>query len=343
MISFKKKEEQKESSVVTNPEIAALLKKKKRKKRITIAVVLVAAVAIGAKLMMPKDISLPVSTYTVKLGDLENKISLGGTVRSENSRKIYNTVSDEVIKVNVKLGDKVKKGDVLAEISSESTSDAIAKQKAAMSISSQSNALRLYDAEKKLAQAKSDISVGTYEDIERMDDTVQSAAERLANARRAYKDVYNNLDIDRNEDEMRLKERSMVTARLDMEERAKELKKQGISPADDEEYLEKRSNYEKIREEWIRMYNLYIDGLSAQGNAVQSALLDYDNALRQQERLTINVGRNLEALENNVKSAQLAADETVDTITLKGLMTDLDDCKVTAPIDGIITAVYIKE
>ena len=200
-----------------SPEVAQFLIKKKRKKKIIIGAATVCFLLLGIKLFLPKSNALPVDTYTVAKGNLENQISLSGTVRSENSRKIYNKVNDDVISVNVKLGDKVKKGEVLAVISTVETEREIAKQKIRMNLSSQANALNLYEAEKALTQAQNDISAGTYDQIELMNDSVQSAAAELANARKNYKDNYDSIDADKNEEKVRELERTMILSRRKME------------------------------------------------------------------------------------------------------------------------------
>lgn len=58
-----------------------------------------------------------VQTYTLKKSDLVNSILVSGTVKSSNSENVYSeNVNYSVKQVNVKVGDKVKAGDILAQL-----------------------------------------------------------------------------------------------------------------------------------------------------------------------------------------------------------------------------------
>lgn len=90
--------------------------KKGKKKWIIIAVVL--AVLIGGGYMLSKKFAGAageiVSVEEVKRGLLEEKIGINGTISGTDSAEISSNLPYEILQINVKEGDIVKKGDVLA-------------------------------------------------------------------------------------------------------------------------------------------------------------------------------------------------------------------------------------
>ncbi len=94
-------------------------KKKKTKKNILIfiALLLTAAAVISGKILNNSQIAkLQASVYTLEPGKIEKTISANGVVSGADSAEISSVLSLEVVAVNVKEGDKVQKGDILASL-----------------------------------------------------------------------------------------------------------------------------------------------------------------------------------------------------------------------------------
>lgn len=90
------------------------------KKKIIIGVIIAALVA-GAFVFRPTATKArntnTVQTFTLKKSNLVNSVLVSGTITSSNSKNVYSTVTNYPIKkVNFKVGDKVKAGDVLAQL-----------------------------------------------------------------------------------------------------------------------------------------------------------------------------------------------------------------------------------
>lgn len=89
--------------------------KKKKVRRRVIAGVLAALVIsffVGNS-MMAKNAAPMVTTVAASVGDVEQTLSTGGTVKSDETRTYFAPLSVEVGEVKISTGDTVKKGDVL--------------------------------------------------------------------------------------------------------------------------------------------------------------------------------------------------------------------------------------
>lgn len=90
-------------------------KKKKFKKRYILFGILALGVIgfIVGRINASKNAIVTVETQEVALGSIENILSISGTVESAENKNYFTEVSAPLDTVNVKVGDKVKAGDVL--------------------------------------------------------------------------------------------------------------------------------------------------------------------------------------------------------------------------------------
>lgn len=102
-----------------NPKNIHIKKFKIKKKFIVLGIVVLIIIGFIAKsFLIPKDVI--VSNYTtLAKSKIVNSVDATGTVESEKVTNIYSKVEGNIKQVNVKSGDKVKAGDVLAVIDSE--------------------------------------------------------------------------------------------------------------------------------------------------------------------------------------------------------------------------------
>jgi len=87
----------------------------KKRNKIIISVVALALVAgaIAIKVTSSnKNKYMEVKTSTVTTGDIKSYLSTTGTIKSQNSKEYFG-LTGKVLRVNYKVGDKVKKGDIL--------------------------------------------------------------------------------------------------------------------------------------------------------------------------------------------------------------------------------------
>ena len=101
-------------------EVAKKPKKKIKKRYIAIAAaVLLVGGYVITSMNAAKNAIVYVQTEDAALGTIENILSISGTVQSAESKTYFSQVTAPVTEVNVKVGDKVKAGDVLCSYDSD--------------------------------------------------------------------------------------------------------------------------------------------------------------------------------------------------------------------------------
>lgn len=157
-------------------------------KKIIIPVSIIAGIAaIGAVVAILSSSAAKVS-YTdamrIQAKELENKISVSGTVKSSDKTNVYSKLNYAVEKINVKVGDTVKKGDVLCTISTEELQQQILQQQASVESSGISSDYNLSEAERRYSEAAADYSAGRNTVIVNAKKAVEQAEKALADAKR---------------------------------------------------------------------------------------------------------------------------------------------------------------
>ncbi len=88
-------------------------------------------------------------TIKIQAKTIENKISVSGTVKSAEVKKVYSELSYPVEKINVSVGDAVKKGDVLCTIRTDDLQQQILQQQYTVDSSGLNEEYTLSNAEQK--------------------------------------------------------------------------------------------------------------------------------------------------------------------------------------------------
>lgn len=256
-------------------------------------------------------------TAKVERGDLTNTLDdISGTVRSNQSVYLYWQTSGTVSEVNVEVGDKMKKGDVLAELD-RSTIDSsiidaeVTKEKAEESLERlYTSTLALEQARTKMVQAKKsvedaqkalnalgivredEIELGVkYDDYQR---AIQSY-----NEAKDYFDSVKMLDLD-NVDRIRAQSRL--------------------------ESAKSRMDSAKAQYNWYNGETEEIDVQKADA-ALKLAKAQLDDAVRAYNRIKDG------PTDNQVRTIQAQIDAAVATV---------NTAKIIAPIDGTVAQVEAK-
>lgn len=157
-------------------------------RKIIIPVSVIAGIAVigTAVAMMSNSASKVAYADTVKITqkELENKISVSGTVESSEKKNVYSRLNYPVEKINVSVGDVVKKGDVLCTINTEDLQQQILQQQASVESSGISSDYNLSDIEQKYADALADYNEGRNTVLVNAQKAVEQAEKALADAKR---------------------------------------------------------------------------------------------------------------------------------------------------------------
>lgn len=113
-------------------------------------------------------------TETVKKGDIAQTIVASGTVRSNNRVEVGAQVSGKITKINVVLGQEVKKGDLLATIDSLTQNNNLDEAK---------SKLKSYEAQRKSAKVKLQVAQSKYNRMSKLYETKSISLDDYETAR----------------------------------------------------------------------------------------------------------------------------------------------------------------
>lgn len=295
-----------------------------------------------------KNAPTPVSTMALAKGDLENALSLTGIVHSADMAEVYAKSSGMLQTVNVKVGDVVQAGDLLAQLDTTDLELDIAKQQAAMNLQQKKNEISITNTEKDLANTKVDIAANLNSELLSAQSRLNSAQSELNAARRDFNEakddweyadtMYNQIgkELDRAWDAQRKKDTEYEQAKLN-----------GITGDDLKPYEDAKNEATKKVEELNDKYNdLETDRgteMSLEARNYRSARIAYQDALDSKKSIENSMDRKLENMETDITTTELSNDMTVDRLTLQKMQKEVVDSSIYAPISGMVTAVYAKE
>lgn len=128
-------------------------------KKVISGICILLVVAIGAgvykfKFSKPKTTQTKVKYTTLEKTKIQTTISSSGAIKSGQGTNIYSNLEYNVASINVAVGDKVKKGDVLATIDTSDLEEQIAEGQQTLDANKAKNAASLAQAQKNYDNAK---------------------------------------------------------------------------------------------------------------------------------------------------------------------------------------------
>lgn len=333
----------------------------RKAKVITVAIIAAVVIGIVAIVILAlngnSNGAVVVNNYTLEKGNISSKISASGTVSSITSKNIYSSAPYEILEVNVKVGDKVKAGDVLCTIDDATIKKNIAVAEASLEKSNLSTYNALQTAERRynelLETSKGNIN---YNDTEVM---INKAKTALDDAQKNFDEAKADLEdiksSDTYKDAISAYEIADNARRLAQKQYDEELDKIGIQVITDQagnttefefdegttkaeiaKYETKVMNLRKAildgtagptyQEAYDTQYDKLLDALPEDVRAkrvtLESALANYDKASRALDKVAKTVTDNFTDAKNALESAQLTYNNAV-----KGIDSDLADAK----------------
>ena len=149
--------------------------------------IIAGVVAVGAAVVALGNAAAGVTyadTIRIEQKDLENTISVSGTISSASRRNVYSKLTYPVETINVSVGDAVKKGDILCTISTEDLQQQILQQQASVDSSGVNSDYQLSEAERRYNDALADYQNGNNTAIINAQKMVNQAEKSLEDAKR---------------------------------------------------------------------------------------------------------------------------------------------------------------
>lgn len=164
---------------------------------IILVLALVFLMASMVKVMFLKKKGTEISSNQViilKKGDVVNSINENGKVVSSTSTDIFAEKESPVSSINVKVGDEVKEGDIIATLDSSAIDEEIAKKKASARANNKTVGAGIAAAKKRLDEAVENRSNGTNAGIVAAKASVEQSLDAYKSAQKTYEDYKNSLE-----------------------------------------------------------------------------------------------------------------------------------------------------
>lgn len=356
---------------------------KKHKKLIVIAVVAVVLVAFFFNPFKGSGNSdLIVQSTLLAKQDLSKTVEVTGIVESADSMKVTSSLAAYNMEtINVKAGDKVEAGQVLATVDVEDLLLDLQKAEASFNINDQSTGLTLNSTQQEYEDFKADLENNmnssinnaqvnvdnalttlndakeAYNDaLEDMDqgenDTIKKAQKAVDNARKTWRNASDasdsTVDIDSAKDTLKELYSQLALATTEGQIKALELQISSLeSQIASASSLKGSSDsaydaYKEARDALADAVKAADKQLEKYLDAVEKAQTAYDNA---EKNLTIakrNAQQQLKTYEDSLTKTQLNASDPSRAIELQKLKKQLSEAEITAPISGTVTAVNVE-
>ncbi len=131
---------------------------------------------------------------TLRKGSLTNSVSEKGKVVPSNSVEVFSEKALPVTQINVKVGDKVKKGDIIAKLDSSSIEQQLRSRKAQKAATDKNLSAQISAAKKRLSEALSGQKTGKSPALVAAETSLTQAMDQYLAAEKSYNDFKRSID-----------------------------------------------------------------------------------------------------------------------------------------------------
>ncbi|MBS6720184.1 MAG: biotin/lipoyl-binding protein [Peptoniphilus harei] len=131
---------------------------------------------------------------TLKKGSVTNSVSEKGRVVPSNSLEVFAEKPLSITNINVKVGDQVKKGDIIAELDSSSIEEQLKSRRAQKSATEKNLSAQISAAKKRLQEAISGRDSGKNPALVAAETSLTQAMDQYLSAQKSYDDFKRSLD-----------------------------------------------------------------------------------------------------------------------------------------------------
>lgn len=131
---------------------------------------------------------------TLRKGSLTNSVSEKGKVVPSNSVEVFSEKALPVTEINVKVGDKVKKGDIIAKLDSSSIEQQLRSRKAQKAATDKNLSAQISAAKKRLSEAISGQKSGKSPALVAAETSLTQAMDQYLAAEKSYNDFKRSIN-----------------------------------------------------------------------------------------------------------------------------------------------------
>ena len=131
---------------------------------------------------------------TLRKGSLTNSVSEKGKVVPSNSVEVFSEKALPVTQINVKVGDQVKKGDIIAKLDSSSIEQQLRSRKAQKAATDKNLSAQISAAKKRLSEALSGQKTGKNSALVAAETSLTQAMDQYLAAEKSYNDFKRSID-----------------------------------------------------------------------------------------------------------------------------------------------------
>lgn len=131
---------------------------------------------------------------TLRKGSLTNSVSEKGKVVPSNSVEVFSEKALPVTEINVKVGDKVKKGDIIAKLDSSSIEQQLRSRKAQKAATDKNLSAQISAAKKRLSEAVTGQKSGKSPALVAAETSLTQAMDQYLAAEKSYNDFKRSID-----------------------------------------------------------------------------------------------------------------------------------------------------
>ena len=131
---------------------------------------------------------------TLRKGSLTNSVSEKGKVVPSNSVEVFSEKALPVTEINVKVGDQVKKGDIIAKLDSSSIEQQLRSRKAQKAATDKNLSAQISAAKKRLSEAISGQKTGKNSALVAAETSLTQAMDQYLAAEKSYNDFKRSID-----------------------------------------------------------------------------------------------------------------------------------------------------
>ncbi len=131
---------------------------------------------------------------TLRKGSLTNSVSEKGKVVPSNSVEVFSEKALPVTEINVKVGDQVKKGDIIAKLDSSSIEQQLRSRKAQKAATDKNLSAQISAAKKRLSEAVTGQKSGKSPALVAAETSLTQAMDQYLAAEKSYNDFKRSID-----------------------------------------------------------------------------------------------------------------------------------------------------